>query len=713
MLLQTCSWREIYRNLQLCNKTQDLASVRKLYSCIIKGGFDAFSFFGDHLIRLFASCHVLEEAYCVFFALARRTVYTWHAIISAHTKVGDGHSALKLYHGMLLDGIQPDRHVLTCCLKACCLVDDIDMGMTMHTLVTTLGLDHSEAIGSALIDMYASCRFLEEACDVFESSASQDIVIWDTLMSGCVRQGLGIHTLSLFERMLKEGVEPSKLTFVFVFKACSDIADLSYGLRLHTLATENGVKLDLKVGNTLVDLYVKCGSLMDAYDVFCALPSRGVVAWCCLISGYAEHGHNQLAVSLFECMHAEGLIPDKITYLSVLKACGNEEFIHVGRLVHNYILQTVIHLDTVIVNTLINMYAKCGSILEARALYELWPDLTIVSCAAMISGYAQHGYGLQALELYEALQIKGMKPTVSVYASILNACESIDAIDFGREVHNEIMERMFEWNIQIGNTLIDFYSKCHFLPEAFSVFHRMPNRDIVSWDALLTGCIGGCIGNGNSSAALELYEEMTQEGIFPDKVSFLACLRACTWTDKIMNGREIHRRIVFIGLESDIAISTSLVEMYSRCGCIPEARNVFEECPHRDSTMWGTLIAGYAYDGSENNVKECLRHMQREGLELNDVLLTSILSARSIQNAMDICHAFSEYMSCSGNSQVSIEHFSSIVDLLGRVGYLDEAEGLVHTMPISPNIISWSSLLMSSINFGAHKLGYRCFDGTK
>ncbi|KAI5063848.1 hypothetical protein GOP47_0020518 [Adiantum capillus-veneris] len=414
--------REVHRALQLCNQSKDLVTGRQLYAVIVKHGLDSSSLLADYLIRLFGSCALVQEASYVFQALPQRTVYTWHALISAYTKLGDGHSALKLYHGMLLDGIHPDKDV---------------------------------------------------------------------------------------------------------------------------------------------------------------------VSWCALISGYAEYGHSHLAIDMFKSMQGEGVKPDNVTFLWVLKACGSLEFL---------------------------------------------PDMPSMGMACKPSKYL-----------------------------------------------------------------------------SFCSMKKMTSHDVVSWGVIITGCVE----NGSCLAALKFYEKMAKEVTFPDKVTFLACLRACAYTCTIVEGRWTHRMIVMSGLESDIAICSSLVDMYSRCGCIVEACDVFEKCPFRDIAMWGSMIAGYARHGSRSHVEKCLRGLQHEGLEPNGELITSVLSMRNHTSPLDICRAYCEHLFKGGNSDVSVEHYSCIINILGRVGQLDEAAGLVHTMPISPNAISWTGLLTSCGTFGDHGLGYRCFDQTK
>lgn len=290
--------------------------------------------------------------------------------------------------------------------------------------------------------------------------------------------------------------------------------------------------------------------------------------------------------------------------------------------------------------------------------------------------------------------------------STLKACKSIGDADHGREVHCEVIKRVLEGDILIGNTLIDFYAKCGYLADACSVFRKLCNPNAISWGIILTGCVE----NGCAFAALEYYEEMAETGMLPDKVTFMASFKACACTGAILQGKHIHNQIIIGALEQDIPISSCLVEMYSRCGCIVEACKVFQTCSQRDIAMWGSMIAEYAHHGSRSQVEKCLQHMQCQGLKPNDKLITSILSTRNHASALDACRAYCEHVFDRGGNKVNIEHYSCIVNVLGRIGYLDEAAGLAHTMPIPPNAISWTGLLTGCGTHGDIELGFWCFD---
>lgn len=164
---------------------------------------------------------------------SKPTVYTWNAIISAHTKLGESERATELYHRMQQQGVRPDKVTFLCILKACGSLKAIFQGSLMHDQILQSGLESNVIIGSTLVDMYAKCGRLKEAHKVFAQLSNRDVVAWGTIIAGYAQQGDGISALELFEQMQKEDIKPSIITFSSVLKACGSIQDIDQGRRTH------------------------------------------------------------------------------------------------------------------------------------------------------------------------------------------------------------------------------------------------------------------------------------------------------------------------------------------------------------------------------------------------------------------------------------------------------------------------------------------------
>eukprot|EP00250_Pteridium_aquilinum_P030852 c422_g1_i1 orf=216-1376(+) len=353
------SWDSIHSLLQDCAHITDIGYIRCAHLLLIDSGLTSISYIADYLIRLFTTCESLVEARQVFCKVTQPTVYTWHALISAHMKLGESERGLDLYLRMRQEGIKPNKFIFLCVLKICSSVKGAKEGRNFHDEIIRCGLESDMSIRNTLVDMYSKCGSLEEACHVFERLQQRDIVSWGAMIAGYAAHGLGIEGLEMFKKMWQEGLMPNSVIFLCALRACSSIEALEQGRLLHSQIIRNGIQLDEVVGSAIIDMYLKCGSLDEADKVFACLPNQDVVSWGVMIVGYADQGQGEIALACYEDMLLEGIKPSKLTFLGVLKACWVVGALGLGRSMH---AQVVIHnfgSDLVVGNALVDMYAKC------------------------------------------------------------------------------------------------------------------------------------------------------------------------------------------------------------------------------------------------------------------------------------------------------------------------------------------------------------------
>lgn len=360
----------------------------------------------------------------------------------------------------------------------------------------------------------------------------------------------------------------------------------------------------------LIRLFTVCGSLPDANDTFARVPNPTIFTWNAIISAHTKLSECHRALLLYRDMQRQGGRPNRVTFLCVLKACGSLRALSFGRQTHDDIISTGLKSDVVIANMLIDMYSKCGSLHEARSVFdELQYQGDVVSWSAMIAGYAQHGCGLAALDLYEKMQEEGIRPENTTFSSILKACGSIGAIHQGRQIHDQISRDGLLSDVVIGGTLIDMYVRCGKVNEARFVFDSLPSHDEVTWGTM----ISGYAMHGHGFPALKLFGEMQQMQIQPDRAIYLCVLKACGLVGATEEGRLAHGQLINQNLESDVAVRNALVDMYACCANFKDACKVFNKLPNPDVVSWGTIISGYAERGQGMLVLQSLKEMQCQG----------------------------------------------------------------------------------------------------
>ncbi|KAH7421657.1 hypothetical protein KP509_13G069500 [Ceratopteris richardii] len=323
-------------------------------------------------------------------------------------------------------------------------------------------------------------------------------------------------------------------------------------------------ELGTAVGNALIDMYVKCGLIRKAHEVFNRLPNQDVVSWTALIAGYAKHGDAMFALNCLDEMQLKGVAPNAVTYVCCLIACGRIGDVEKGKEIHEEIVSKRLLETLALGNALVDMYANCGFLKRALEVFDILPKRDLISWNALMSGYVKYEYGIKALNCLAQMQIEGVNPDFSTLVCGLKSADGRKYL----QLHDAIMIRMDrELGTAVGNALIDMYVKCGLIRKAHEVFNRLPNQDVVSWTAL----IAGYAKHGDAMFALNCLDEMQLKGVALNAVTYVCCLIACGRIGDVEKGKEIHEEIVSKGLLETLALGNALVDMYANCGFLKRA----------------------------------------------------------------------------------------------------------------------------------------------
>ena len=264
--------------------------------------------------------------------LLGRDVVSWSAIIAGYAHARRGHEALKCFQQMRDDGVCPDSVTYICVLKCCGIIGSLDLGKDIDAEVRNRRLLEKDVmLGNALVDMYCKCGAMEKAQYVFEQLPEQNVVTWSALITGYIRKGLSDEGLKCFRRMKDAGIYPNVVTYTCILKACGIVGSLDIGEDIVSEVREKGLLgKDILLNTALVDMYSKCGALTRAQKVFDQLHLRDIVSWNALISGYAQSGLAHEALKCFRQIEDEGVCPDAVTYICILKACAIGGSLEIG-----------------------------------------------------------------------------------------------------------------------------------------------------------------------------------------------------------------------------------------------------------------------------------------------------------------------------------------------------------------------------------------------
>lgn len=446
------------------------------------------------------------------------------------------------------------------------------------------------------------------------------------------RRGVGVSDYDIREVCLKgvprealqsleqRGIGAGGYAYVCLLRRCTNLKDIAEGKYVHAHMAKSGFVSTTFVLNALVNMYMKCGSLVDARDVFDKMQERDMFTWTMMLAGYSKLGYPEQAYEIYEQMHKERVPLDRVTFTTILSVCASLGSLEKGKRVHSEIIKAGIIPDRILGNSLIDMYAKCGNLRQGHKVFKEMTDRDVVTWNVMIAGAAQNGYCDEAFEFLEAMRAAGVKPDAVTYVSVLNACSSLEQ---GRVLHSDIVEAGFELDLRVGTALVNMFSKCGSLEDGVRIFERLPQRNVFSW----TSVIAAYAQVGEPEKALEFYEKMVEEGVVADKLTYTTVLRVCATLGDLKKGREVHEQVVRSGITSDLILESTLIDMYAKCGRMEDAHQLLEKMNERDVVSYSAVIGGYVQQGQFQEALNVFHEMQRGGVLPNAVTFLSVLKA--------------------------------------------------------------------------------------
>ena len=455
-------------------------------------------------------------------------------LIMGYGRAGMVEEAMTVLDSMETYGCKPDLVHFNCVLDTLIKSERMEEAKGFYARMLESGLSPNVITHTIMISGLGKSGNLGSACNHFlriiEEGFEPDLQAFTALMYSLCKAKESNRAFELFEKMQDEHVHPSIFTFVALLKACAKVKNMKKGRELHIEITKHSYERDPHVGNILIDMYAKCGSLTEAHYIFTSLAIRDVVSWNTMMAAYVDHRYDEEALELLDEMRDADMCPNHVTLICGLKACGNGRALKKGQALHTEIAcEGYDSAFNNIGSTLIDMYVKCGLMTEAQDVFDNLGERDAVAWNALIVGYAEHSRGKEVLGFLEKMKAQAMSPDVVALAYGIKACSRIGDIGNGHVIHMESVKHGLETDDLIGSTLIDMYAKFGMLAKAQEVLKELSSRDVVSWSAL----IAGYAEQGQCHEALNCLQWMQTEGLSPDKVTFVSILSACSHSGRL------------------------------------------------------------------------------------------------------------------------------------------------------------------------------------
>lgn len=466
------------------------------------------------------------------------------------------------------------------------------------------------------------------------------------------------------------------------------------------------------------------GDLQRARHLFDQIPKPDLRTWTILISAYTQHGFPKESLKLYTLVREQEISPDRLVLLSAAKACATLGNIVKAKEVHDDAIRFGFHSDTLLGNALIDMYAKCKCVEDARRVFDCVPLKDVISWTSLSSCYVTCGLPRQGLEAFREMVLNGVRPNVVTVSSILPACSELKTLNSGREIHGFVVKHGMGENLFVCSALVSMYASCLSIRQAQLVFYNMSRRDSVLWNVILTAyffnkecekglalfcqmrnegvklndaswnaVIGGCIENGRTEQALGMLGQMQDLGFKPNQITITSVLPACTSLESLRMGKEIHGYVYRHLFIEDLTTTTALVFMYAKCGDLEISQRVFNMMLRKDTVAWNTIIIANSMHGKGEEALSLFKKMLDSGAKPNSVTFTGVLSGCSHSQLVDKGLLIFDSMSRDYSTKPDADHYSCMVDVLSRAGRLEEAYEFIQRMPIEPTASAWGALL--------------------
>ncbi|KAF7826165.1 pentatricopeptide repeat-containing protein [Senna tora] len=679
------------------DQIRTLDSVRELHAQILKMPYKGNLHTMDNsLIRYYLEFGDFMSAVKVFFVGFARNYLLWNSFLEEYGSFGgDPHEILEVFKELHKIGVELNSRAFTVVLKICSSLMDLWLGLEIHACLIKRGFDVDVHLNCALINFYGMCWSVDKANQVFEETPDQEDFLWNTIIIVNLRNERWMEALEMFQRMQLSSSKPTCGTIVKLLQACGKLRALNEGKQIHGYVLRSRLESNVSVCNSIISMYSRnnklklaravfdsmqdhnlsswnsiistyavAGYLNDVWDIFQEMESfhikPDIITWNSLLSAYLLQGSYETVLTIFRRLQSAGFRPDSCSVTSALQAIIELGYFNSGKEIHCYIIRNRLDYDVYVCTSLVDMYVKNDCLEKAQAVFDNTENKNICAWNSLISGYSFKGLFPNAETLLNQMEEKGIKPDLVTW-----------------------------------NSLVSGYSMWGRSEEALTTINRIRSSgltpNVVSWTAI----ISGCSQNENYKDALKFFSQMQAENVKPNSTTICSLLSACAGLSLLKKGEVMHCLSIRLGFVDDVYVVTALIDMYSKAGKLKVAHDMFRRIQDKTLPCWNCMMIGYAIYGQGEEVMILFNELRKAGMQPDAITFTALLSGCKNSGLVKEGWKYFDSMKTDYNLNPTIEHYSCMVDLLGKAGYLDEAWDFIQTMPIKPDASIWGALLSS------------------
>ncbi|KAK9140052.1 hypothetical protein Scep_009733 [Stephania cephalantha] len=475
--------------LQACEDPSFVKLGEEIHGVILKADQQLQLYVANALLVMYSSCGRIDEALRIFHGINEKDNVSWNSMLSGFIQNELYTEAVEFFHEMCEMSLKIDEVSHVSVLSALGRLGNLSNGMEVHAYAAKHGLVSNLQIANTLMDMYAKCGNVSYMGQVFYNMAYKDFISWTTVIAGNAQNSSYSEALELFRKVQSEGIKVDCMMIGSILLACGGLKSVSHTKQIHNYIIRRGL-FDLVLENSLVDVYGECGEINYASQMFETIKNKDVVSWTSMVSSFSCNGLANEALELCHRMGEAGIELDLVALLSVLSASASLSTLKAGKEVHGLFIRKGFPLERSSASSLIDMYARCGTVENACKIFDYVGNRDIVLYTSMINAYGMHGQGKKAISLFEKMISSGLVPDHITYLALLYACSHSGLINEGREFFRTMKSdyQLEPWTEHYA-CVVDLLGRANCVDDAYNFVKNMPiEPPSVVWCALLGAC---------------------------------------------------------------------------------------------------------------------------------------------------------------------------------------------------------------------------------
>ncbi|XP_025794258.1 putative pentatricopeptide repeat-containing protein At3g01580 isoform X2 [Panicum hallii] len=602
--------------LKSCAELRNLLLGKGMHADSLKLGLSRDKFVGSSLVGLYSKLASMADSHKVFEEILDKDIVSYTSMITGYSENMDSTSwnAFEIASDMLRSNLEVNRVTLVSLLQVAGNLGAIREGKSVHSYSIRKGIGVSdEVLETSLVHMYTRCGACQLASAVLKNSM-QSVASWNALLAGLVRTGQSGNAIHHFSAMLHEHKAiPDSVTYANVISACAELRNSGCAASVHAYLIRRSIPQDVVLATALIEVYFKCTRIMKSRHLFDQLMVKDVVSYNAMIYGYLQSGMANEAITLLKEMMAECVAPNSLTVLSLLAAIADHKDFVRGRWIHGFAIRHGFCSDVDIANQIIRMYSGCGKIAAARIVFASLEKKNLISWTAMMMGCLFCGHGGETVRLLQLMQQHGEKPDSVTVMAAAQAASELGHLKGVKQIHCFVYRALLEKDTKTVNSLITAYAKCGRLDLSVGLFLSLENRDLDSWNAMISayGMHGFYI------KVLEMFKLMEEGNINPDGLTFSSVLSACSHAGLVKEGLRIFQSMtsMYSVLPQEEHYGC-IVDLLSRAGHLKEGYKLIKlstlndrssvlcallsACRTHGNTMLGQIISNELLELEQN-----------------------------------------------------------------------------------------------------------------